>query len=65
MNHVLSASRRWAVVTTKCTGVEVVFNTYPSEREAELVVAQLAAVRCPARAEPARATDVAGCSRRA
>ena len=62
--HALAAARTFAVVTTKATATEVVFGTYPSRAEAELVVSKLAAVGCTARCERARATDCPGAERR-
>lgn len=54
-----------AVVVTKRNGSRVVFCTRPTEREAELVVAQLAAVGLlGAKVERARRDDVAGVTRR-
>lgn len=62
--HTASATHRVAVLVIKSTGVEVCFSTYDDRREAERVVEQLKTVGCPARIETARATDVAGLTRR-
>lgn len=54
-----------AVIVTKANGSRVVFCIKPTEREAELVVAQLAAVGLHgAKVERAVRGDVAGSTRR-
>lgn len=56
---------KFAVLITKASGTRVVFCIKPTEREAELVVAQLAAVGLHgAKVERAVRGDVAGSTRR-
>ena len=61
----LSVSLGVVVLTTKASGVDIVFGTYLARAEAESVVAQLAKIGCPARVAPARANEIAGLERRA
>jgi len=61
------ASRDFVVLVSKATaggGIRrIVFSRYAARREAELVAARLKTFGCAATVEPARPTDVAGCSR--
>ena len=56
--------RRYAVITVKASGQRVIFGTYSSEHEAELVCERLRAVGCTANVETARGTDAPGLSRK-
>lgn len=56
--------QRWAVMTTKATGVKVCFGIYDKLIEAERIVTQLGRVGCIANVEAARPTDSAGLERR-
>ena len=61
----MTAAAKAAVIVTKPNGSRIVFTITPTEREAELVAAQLAAVGLlGAKVEPARRGDVAGSARR-
>lgn len=61
----MTAAAKAAVIVTKASGARVVFCIKPTAREAELVVAQLAAVGLHgARVERAVRGDVAGSARR-
>lgn len=61
----MTAAAKAAVIVTKANGARVVFCIKPTEREAELVVAQLAAIGLHgARVERAVRGDVAGSARR-
>jgi len=54
----------FVVLHTKASGAIVVYSRHDTEREAELVITQLAQIGCAARVERARLVDVPGLQRR-
>lgn len=62
--HIFPLVHLWAVLTTKSSGANVVFNTYAERIEAQRVVEQLRQVGCLARVELAREADEPGRERR-
>ncbi|MEO8753010.1 MAG: hypothetical protein ABI624_10055 [Casimicrobiaceae bacterium] len=60
----LAAAHTYAVVVIKASGARVVFAVEATREAAELMASRLAAVGIAATCERARATDVAGSTRR-